>query len=58
MKNRALPLLCLLLAGTCPPPQDGVTWQTSIEAATRLAAREGKGVLVLQLFGRFDETLC
>ncbi len=58
MRNRAFPLLCLLFAGTCPPPQDGVTWQTTTEAATRLAAQQGKGVLVLQLFGRFDEEFC
>ena len=58
MNHRAIPLLFLLLAGTCPQPQGSVTWQTSLQEATRLANRDGKGVLVLQLFGRFDEELC
>jgi hypothetical protein len=44
------------------PPERGVqrsiAWETSFEAAKQQAAREGKPILLLNLFGRLDEEFC
>jgi hypothetical protein len=36
----------------------GVVWESSFAAAKARAEREGKPVLLLQLFGRLDEEFC
>ena len=36
----------------------GVTWETSVARAMERARREGKPILLLQLFGRLDEEFC
>lgn len=35
-----------------------ITWQTSRVDAMRIAARDGKGVFLLQMFGRLDDATC
>lgn len=60
---------CLLLAagatyGALPAPKPasadhtGIRWEPSFAAACSRAAREGKPVLVLHLFGKLDEEFC
>lgn len=55
------PLLALpLLRDTTlhHPEAAAITWQTSRDDAMRIAARDGKGVFLLQMFGRLDDASC
>jgi hypothetical protein len=36
----------------------GVAWETSFEAAKEQAKREGKPILLMQLFGKLDDEFC
>lgn len=36
----------------------GVAWETSFEAAKQQAKKEGKPILLMQLFGKLDEEFC
>lgn len=52
----AVPVLSA--AGSGPPRNTAIRWEQSFSAAKTRAAREGKPVLLLHLFGRLDEDLC
>jgi hypothetical protein len=39
-------------------PDSKIDWETSFEDAKARAQREGKPILLLHLFGRFDEEFC
>jgi hypothetical protein len=59
-------------AAAAPPPEtasptaearpeegrDGIRWERSLAAAKAKAARTGKPLLILHLFGRLDEAFC
>ena len=36
----------------------GVAWETSFEAAKEQAKKEGKPILLMQLFGKLDDEFC
>ena len=48
----------LSLATAMTQDRAEVRWQTSLFDAAELAERDGKGLFVLQMFGRLDEELC
>jgi hypothetical protein len=72
--NRALFCLAVALLGACADASPGsqaaattkrsatarvgVAWETSLAAAKARAARSGKPLLLLHLFGRLDEEFC
>jgi hypothetical protein len=38
--------------------REGIVWERSLAAARARAKSEGKPILLLHLFGRFDEEMC
>ncbi len=51
-------LLLLLVAFFCVPAGGQSAWETSWDSALARAQREGKPILLLELFGKLDEKLC
>lgn len=60
MSIKLMTLVAALLATTPVPesPDADVSWETSLDAAKARAVREGRPILVLDMFGRLDEELC
>jgi hypothetical protein len=63
--NSFIALLVILLSTAQTTPaqtptanSDSINWATSFDEATRRAELEGKGIFLLQMFGRLDEELC
>jgi len=60
MSIKLMTLVAALLVTTPGPerPDTDVSWETSLDAAKARAVREGRPILVLDMFGRLDEELC
>lgn len=61
LTSAATILLSIFVTPTTPedieaPPE--LRWETSMTDALDRAAREGKGIFMLHLFGKFDEEMC
>ena len=48
----------ILIALWAVPAASETAWETSWDSALARAGREGKPILLLELFGRLDEALC